>query len=247
MYVRTVKVRSSSGAVNEHVRVVEAYRENGKVKQRVVADLGRKDQVFQALHFRLYQALIGSIALALGKKVALGDGWRLESSSNPSGEPRMAQYKGSSKRPQARHRKHKKSQHDKRKRLQRRNPKRKRTTWAPYFCTDTSAEVRDILEAVAARWAIEEHFHDVKEVWGAGQQQVRNVWSNIACWHLSQWLYALVELCCRDVRKSELTDHCHPSQPLRIIDPCPLRLEDDGLKCSSTGNRLDMAKNATLL
>jgi hypothetical protein len=39
-------------------------------------------------------------------------------------------------------------------------------------CTDTSAEVRDILEAVAARWAIKEHFHDVKEVWGAGQQQV---------------------------------------------------------------------------
>jgi hypothetical protein len=79
-------------------------------------------------------------------------------------------------------------------------------TWAPYFCTDTSAEVREILEAVAARWAIEEHFHDVKEVWGAGQQQVRNVWSNLACWHLNQWLYTLVELCCWDVRKSELTD-----------------------------------------
>ena len=78
--------------------------------------------------------------------------------------------------------------------------------WAPYFCTDTSATVRDILEAVAARWAIEEHFHDVKEVWGAGQQQVRNVWSNIACWHLNQWLYTLVELCCWDVSKSELTD-----------------------------------------
>jgi len=79
-------------------------------------------------------------------------------------------------------------------------------SWAPYFCTDTSAEVRDILEAVAARWAIEEHFHDVKEVWGAGQQQVRNVWSNIACWHLNQWLYTLVELCCWDVDKSDLTD-----------------------------------------
>jgi hypothetical protein len=79
-------------------------------------------------------------------------------------------------------------------------------SWAPYFCTDTSAEVCDILEAVSARWAIEEHFHDVKEVWGAGQQQVRNVWSNIACWHLNQWLYALVELCCWDVPKSELTD-----------------------------------------
>jgi hypothetical protein len=79
-------------------------------------------------------------------------------------------------------------------------------SWAPYFCTDTSAEVREILEAVAARWAIEEQFHDVKEVWGAGQQQVRNVWSNIGCWHLNQWMYTLVELCCWDVPKSQLTD-----------------------------------------
>jgi hypothetical protein len=79
-------------------------------------------------------------------------------------------------------------------------------SWAPYFCTDTSAKVRTILEAVAARWAIEEHFHDVKEVWGAGQQQVRNVWSNLGCWHLNQWIYTLVELCCWDVEKSELTD-----------------------------------------
>jgi len=78
--------------------------------------------------------------------------------------------------------------------------------WAPYFCTDTAAAVRDILEAVAARWAIEEHFHDVKEVWGAGQQQVRNVWSNLACWHLNQWLYALVELCCWDVSQGALSD-----------------------------------------
>jgi hypothetical protein len=54
--------------------------------------------------------------------------------------------------------------------------------WAAYFCTDPTADVRDILEAVASRWALEEHFHDVKEVWGAGQQQVRNVWSNIGCW-----------------------------------------------------------------
>ena len=78
--------------------------------------------------------------------------------------------------------------------------------WAPYFCTDSSAEVCEILEAVAARWAIEEHFHDVKEVWGAGQQQVRNVWSNIGCWHLNQCLYTLVELCCWDTQKPELTD-----------------------------------------
>ncbi len=49
MYPRTVKVRSSSGAVNEYVRVVEAYREGGKVKQRVVADLGRKDLLVEVL------------------------------------------------------------------------------------------------------------------------------------------------------------------------------------------------------
>lgn len=78
--------------------------------------------------------------------------------------------------------------------------------WAPYFCTDASAEVRDILEAVASRWAIEEHFHDVKEIWGAGQQQVRNVWSNIGCWNLNQWMYTLVELCCWNMSQPELTD-----------------------------------------
>jgi hypothetical protein len=36
-------------------------------------------------------------------------------------------------------------------------------SWAPYFCTDTSAEVRDILETVAARWAIEVFHADYDE------------------------------------------------------------------------------------
>src|SRR4051794_11531660 len=49
MYPRTVKVRSTSGRVNEYVRVVEANREDGKVKQRVVADLGRKDLLIEVL------------------------------------------------------------------------------------------------------------------------------------------------------------------------------------------------------
>lgn len=78
--------------------------------------------------------------------------------------------------------------------------------WAPYFCTDSTTDVRDILETVAARWAIEEQFHDVKEVWGAGQQQVRNVWSSIGCWNLNGWLYALVELAAWDAPQAELTD-----------------------------------------
>jgi transposase len=49
MYLRTVKVRSSSGTVKEYVRVVEAYRQDGKVKQRTVADLGRKDLLIEIL------------------------------------------------------------------------------------------------------------------------------------------------------------------------------------------------------
>jgi hypothetical protein len=78
--------------------------------------------------------------------------------------------------------------------------------WIPYFCTDPNAIVRDLLEAAADRWAIEEHFHDVKEVWGAGQQQVRNVWSNIGCWHLNQWLHALVELASWDESSATLVN-----------------------------------------
>ncbi len=49
MYTRIVKVRTSSGNVIEYVRVVEAYRDGGKVKQRVVADLGRKDLLVEIL------------------------------------------------------------------------------------------------------------------------------------------------------------------------------------------------------
>jgi transposase len=63
MYIRTVKVPSSSGAVNEYVRVVEAYRQDGKVKQRVIADLGRKD-FLQALLPQLERVLRGEPRLA---------------------------------------------------------------------------------------------------------------------------------------------------------------------------------------
>jgi hypothetical protein len=67
-------------------------------------------------------------------------------------------------------------------------------SWVAYFCTDTSAGVASMLEAVADRAAIEQVFHDVKEVHGAGQQQLRNVWANIAAWNMQLWLHTLVEL-----------------------------------------------------
>lgn len=81
-----------------------------------------------------------------------------------------------------------------------------RGNWAAYFCTDVALDAKTILETGAERWAIEETFHDVKEVWGAGQQQVRNVWSNIGCWHLNTWLYSLIELVCWDRPADELVD-----------------------------------------
>jgi len=59
MFIRIVKVPSSSGNVNEYVRVVEAYRDNGKVKQRVIADLGRKDLLTLLLP-KLERALLGA-------------------------------------------------------------------------------------------------------------------------------------------------------------------------------------------
>ncbi len=59
MYVRSVKVPSSNGSFNEYLRVVEAYRENGKVKQRIIADLGRRD-LLQAMLPNLKRILEGT-------------------------------------------------------------------------------------------------------------------------------------------------------------------------------------------
>ena len=63
-----------------------------------------------------------------------------------------------------------------------------------FFSTEADLTVSVILECVADRSAIEQNFHDVKEVEGAGQQQLRNVFSNVAAWHLCLWLHTLVEL-----------------------------------------------------
>jgi hypothetical protein len=65
-----------------------------------------------------------------------------------------------------------------------------------FFCTDPQAAPREIIETFADRAAIEQDFHDVKEVWGAGQQQVRNLWTNIAVFNLNLWVHTLLECWC---------------------------------------------------
>lgn len=43
MFLRTVKAAGGKGIQHEYVRLVESYRENGRNRQRVVCNLGRKD------------------------------------------------------------------------------------------------------------------------------------------------------------------------------------------------------------
>jgi transposase len=63
MYLRSVHVPSSSGKIHQYLRIVEAYRQDGKVKQRVIADLGRKDTL-AALLPQLQRVLLGPEAAA---------------------------------------------------------------------------------------------------------------------------------------------------------------------------------------
>jgi DDE superfamily endonuclease len=78
--------------------------------------------------------------------------------------------------------------------------------WLPFFSTDPEATVVEILEAMADRNSHEQMNKDVKEVWGAGQQQVRNVFSSEACFNLNLWMYSLVEAWAWDKEEDELVD-----------------------------------------
>lgn len=66
--------------------------------------------------------------------------------------------------------------------------------WLALFCTDINASVVDIVQAYADRATIEQCYHDAKEVWGTGQQQVRNIWTNVAVYHMNLWMHSLLEL-----------------------------------------------------
>lgn len=78
--------------------------------------------------------------------------------------------------------------------------------WVAFFCTDPQATVTQILEAVADRAAVEQDFHDLKEVHGAGQQQVRHYWANVAVFHLNLWWHTLIELWAWTKTQGQLCD-----------------------------------------
>lgn len=105
--------------------------------------------------------------------------------------------------------------------------------WLPFFCTDPVADVVDILEAFADRATIEQDFHDVKEVWGSGQQQVRNVWTNLGVNNLNLWMYSLVELWAWNLPHEALCD--------RSDSPW-----DDALRRPSHANRRKALRQAVI-
>jgi transposase len=72
MFIRSVKVPSSSGTVHEYVRIVESVWEQGRVKQKVVANLGRRD-VLDAVLPMLIRFLRGEDSPPnLAERAALG-------------------------------------------------------------------------------------------------------------------------------------------------------------------------------
>jgi hypothetical protein len=78
--------------------------------------------------------------------------------------------------------------------------------WLPLFSTDPEATVVQILEGAADRGAHEQAFKDVKEVWGAGEQQVRNVYANVGAFNLCCWMHSTAEAWAWDRPDAEVVD-----------------------------------------
>lgn len=79
--------------------------------------------------------------------------------------------------------------------------------WVAFFCTDPTASVADILGLVADRFSLETCFRDVKEVVGAGQQQVRFLWANVGAFHVCLWTFVMTEAWAWNRTDAELVTH----------------------------------------
>jgi DDE superfamily endonuclease len=67
------------------------------------------------------------------------------------------------------------------------------TGWVAFFCTDPTATVADVLTSVAGRFSLEITFRDLKDVVGAGQQQVRLVRASVGAFHVCLWTFTMTE------------------------------------------------------
>ncbi len=89
--------------------------------------------------------------------------------------------------------------------------------WLPLFSTNPAATVEQILEGAADRNGHEQTFKDVKEVWGAQEQQVRNLYANVGAFNLNCWMYSIVEVWAWDKPDQEVVDRsrCPWDDPTR--------------------------------
>jgi len=79
--------------------------------------------------------------------------------------------------------------------------------WVAFFGTDPAASAADILGRVADRFGLETCFRDLKQVVGAGRQQVRSVASNVGCFHLCAWALTMTEVWAWNRTSEELVAH----------------------------------------
>jgi hypothetical protein len=59
---------------------------------------------------------------------------------------------------------------------------------------------------VLDRWAVEQGFHDLKEVEGIGRVQLRRVWSNVGALNLNPWAHTWIEVWGRSRPAATLSD-----------------------------------------
>ncbi len=78
--------------------------------------------------------------------------------------------------------------------------------WIPYSSTDPDATPSEVPEMVADRGSTGCTFEDVKEVWGAEQQQVRNLEANKGCFDPDGWMYGQTEAWAWDRPDEEVVD-----------------------------------------
>lgn len=90
MYLRTTKVKRSDGRVDEYIRLVESYWNNGSPRHRIVCNLGRKEVL--APHAEaLLQLLKGESQPKLKIKAA-ALGFESKTGSCGSGMPRWIDW-----------------------------------------------------------------------------------------------------------------------------------------------------------
>ena len=78
--------------------------------------------------------------------------------------------------------------------------------WIPFFSPNPEVTAVEILEAMADRNCLEQCFKEGKEVYGACEQQVRNIYSNEGCFNMNLWVYTAVEAWAWDKEEDELVD-----------------------------------------